>query len=122
MWGATENLTPAAAHGLASYLSTLTPRPANDGDLELAGIGRSLYEEGNPDGNIVACAACHGPNGEGVGEIPRLGGLSYAYLKRRLEQWGEGYHATALPPMARIASQLAPNEIEALASYLSFVR
>jgi len=34
---------------------------------------------------------------------------------------GEGYHAAAQPPMPRIASKLAPNEIEALASYLSFV-
>ena len=45
-----------------------------------------------------------------------------AYLKRRLEQWGEGYHAAAPPPMPRIASKLPPEQIEALASYLSFVR
>jgi cytochrome c553 len=122
MWGAAENLTPATAYGLATYLSALPPRPADDGNRELAGAGRSLYEEGDPDGNIVACAACHGPNAEGQGDIPRLGGLSYAYLKRRLEQWGEGYHASALPPMPRIAAKLAPTEIEALASYLSFVR
>jgi cytochrome c553 len=122
MWGAAENLTPAMAYGLATYLSRLPPRPADDGNPDVAGAGRSLYEEGDPDGNIVACAACHGPNAEGEGQIPRLGGLSYAYLKRRLEQWGQGYHATALPPMPRIASKLASDEIEALASYLSFVR
>ena len=34
-------------------------------------------------------AACHGPNAEGIGETPRLGGLSYHYLKRRLEQWSK---------------------------------
>jgi cytochrome c553 len=51
-----------------------------------------------------------------------LGGLSYYYLKRRLEQWGEGYHATALPPMPEIASKLSAGDVEALASYLSFVR
>ena len=36
-----------------------------------------------------------GPNAEGVAEIPRLGGLAYTYLKRRLQQWGEGYHANS---------------------------
>jgi cytochrome c553 len=51
-----------------------------------------------------------------------LAGLSYHYLKRRLEQWGEGYHAAAAAPMPRIATQLSTNEIEALASYLSFVK
>jgi cytochrome c553 len=58
----------------------------------------------------------------GAGEIPRLAGLSYHYLKRRLEQWGEGYHAAAAAPMPGIATQLSTNEIEALASYLSFVK
>ena len=70
----------------------------------------------------VSCAVCHGPNAEGIRQIPRLGGLSYYYLKQKLEQWGEGYHAAAEPPMPRIASKLSPNQIEALASYLSFVK
>jgi cytochrome c553 len=51
-----------------------------------------------------------------------VGGLSYHYLKRRLEQWGEGYHAAAAAPMPGVASQLSENEIQALASYLSFVK
>jgi cytochrome c553 len=51
-----------------------------------------------------------------------LAGLSHHYLKRRLEQWGERYHAAATAPMPRIATQLSTNEIEALASYLSFVK
>jgi cytochrome c553 len=58
-------------------------------------IGREIYFEGVPELNIVPCAACHGPTAEGIRNIPRLAGLSYAYLKRRLEQWGEGYHAAA---------------------------
>jgi cytochrome c553 len=65
---------------------------------------------------------CHGPNGEGVRDIPRLSGLSYAYLRDRLEQWNEGYHASATYPMPKVARSLSPAEVEALASYLSFVR
>src|SRR5215471_2914210 len=99
----------------------MPPKAADDGFRELAAIGATIYQDGVPESNIVSCVACHGPNAEGVGEIPRLGGLSYFYLKRRLDQWGEGYHAAARPPMPRIASKLGPNEIEALASYLSFV-
>ena len=94
---------------------------ANDGDRELTSTGRTIYQQGLPDANIAACVACHGPNAEGVAEIPRLGGLAYTYLKRRLQQWGEGYHATAREPMPRIASKLSRDQIEALASYLSFV-
>ena len=120
MWGAAANLSPQTAHDLAVYFSTLPPEAANDGDRELLAAGRTIYEVGIPESNIVSCLVCHGPNAEGVRDIPRLGGLSYSYLKRRLEQWGEGFHAAA-EPMPRIASTLSPNEIEALASYLSFI-
>jgi cytochrome c553 len=122
MWGAAENISPKMARDLAIYFSTLPPNVANDGDNEIAATGRALYEHGNPDLNTVSCAVCHGPNAEGIRQIPRLGGLSYYYLKRKLEQWGEGYHAAAEPPMPRIASKLSANQIEALASYLSFVK
>ncbi len=122
MWGAAAKLTPEAAHDLAAYFAGLESKPANDGYKELCAQGQEIYELGIPDENIVACVACHGPNAEGVRQIPRLGGLSYHYLKRKLKQWGEGYHSAAQPPMPQIASKLSPEQIEALASYLSFVR
>lgn len=122
MWGAAANLTPATAHEIAFYFSTLSPKAANDGKPELEGTGRAIYQLGNPESNTAACVVCHGPNAEGVDQIPRLGGLSYIYLKARLEHWGEGYHATAKAPMPRIASKLSPDQIDALASYLSFVQ
>jgi cytochrome c553 len=122
MWGAAANLSPWTARELAAYFSTVPPKAANDGDAELAADGRTIYQEGMPDSNIVACVVCHGPNAEGVRQIPRLGGLAYTYLKRRLEQWGQGYHAAAGPPMPDIAGKLSQNQIEALASYLSFIK
>ncbi len=122
MWGAAGNLSRHRVHDLAIYFSSLSPQAANDGDKELVAAGRTIYQVGIPDSNIVACVACHGPNAEGVREIPRLGGLAYTYLKRRLEQWGEGYNAAAGPPMPHIAGNLSPHQIEALASYLSFVK
>ena len=122
MWGAAANLSPLTARHLAVYFSTLPPKAANDGDRERVATGRAIYQEGIPDSNIAACVACHGPNAQGVSEIPRLGGLAYTYLKRRLEQWGEGYHAAAGPPMPHIASKLSTKQMEAVASYLSFIK
>jgi cytochrome c553 len=122
MWDAAANLNAGTARDLAKYFSTLPPKAAGDGDTVLVAAGRTIYQEGMPDANIVACVVCHGPNAEGVGQIPRLGGLAYSYLKRTLEQWGQGYHAASGPPMPDIASKLSPNQIDALASYLSFVR
>ncbi len=122
MWGASANISPRTTHALALYFAMLPPRAADDGDRELVEKGRSIYQLGMPEANIAACVACHGPNAQGVREIPRLGGLAYTYLKRRLQQWGEGYHGALELPMPHIASGLSRNQIEELASYLSFVK
>jgi cytochrome c553 len=122
MWSAVAALDPHTARDLANYFATIQPKPANDGDHTLASRGRTIYMDGIPEANIVSCYACHGPNAEGVRDIPRLGGLSYSYLKGRLEQWGQGYHSTPGSPMPMVATHLGPEEVEALTSYLSFVR
>ena len=121
MWNAVANLRPDAARDLANYFASIRPKPANDGDSALAARGKRIFMDGIPEANIVSCYACHGPNGEGIRDIPRLGGLAYFYLKARLEQWNKGYHSAAGSPMPLVASHLGPDEIEALASYLSFV-
>jgi cytochrome c553 len=122
MWGAAANLGPRAAHALSVYFANLPPRAANDGNRELVARGEAIYQRGMPEENIAACVVCHGPNAEGVGTIPRIGGLDYNYLKRRLEQWAEGYHGALGHPMPHIATQLSEDQIEELASYLSFAK
>jgi cytochrome c553 len=119
MWSATAHLDPLNARDLATYFSELTPKTAADGDGDLVAEGRAIFENGLPDENIVACQACHGPEAQGVREIPRLGGLSYSYLEHRLDAWRQGYDASAVP-MPKVARSLSPNQVAALASYLSF--
>jgi cytochrome c553 len=122
MWSAVAALDPHTARDLANYFATIPPKAANDGDSTLASRGRTIYMDGIPEANIVSCYACHGPNAEGVRDIPRLGGLAYFYIKGRLEQWDQGYHSTPGSPMPMVATHLGPEEVEALTSYLSFVR
>jgi cytochrome c553 len=86
-----------------------------------AWVKRSIRRECRKQTSSLASCA-NGPSAEGVRDIPRLGGLDYSYLRRRLEQWNQGYHAAAGPPMISIASKLADDQIEALASYLSFLK
>lgn len=125
MWGvrgAPMILSPETVRDLANYFSSLHAEAANDGDRRLAAEGQAIYRDGSPASNIPSCVACHGPNAEGIREFPRLGGLSYYYLKRKLNEWGEGYHAAALRPMPGVASKMSAREIEAVASYLSFAK
>ena len=122
MWYAAAALKRDTIRDLADYYASLPPRPANDGHRDLAARGATIYNEGIPEANVAACLACHGPQAQGIRDIPRLGGLSYTYLKARLEQWNQGYHGAAPSPMPVVARSLSADEVEALASYLSFVR
>ena len=81
MWNAAAHLDPLTLRNLAAYFSALPPEAAKDGDSALAAEGKIIFENGVPDENIAACQACHGPEAQGVREIPRLGGLSYSYLE-----------------------------------------
>jgi cytochrome c553 len=122
MWGAARAVSPETAHQLGLYLASLTPKSAMDGDRGLEERGRAIYRDGEASANVPSCVVCHGPEGQGAGAIPRIGGLAYRYLKRRLGQWGEGYHASAKFPMPAVATNLSAEEIDALSSYLSFVQ
>lgn len=121
MWGAAQHMSPETVRAVALYLSKLDARPAADGrgdNPERAGV---IYRDGIPEANIPACIACHGPNAEGAGSIPRLGGLSARYLRDRLVQWTQGYHADAAS-MPDIARKLSAEDIEIMASYLSYLK
>ncbi len=122
MWPATANVDPWAARQLAKYFSSLHPEAAEDGDLSLVAAGRAIFQQGVPDMNVPACVACHGPSGQGIGQIPRLGGLSANYLERRLQQWHDGFDHTAAHPMPTVGAVLSQHQIAALASYLSYIK
>src|SRR5579872_42534 len=55
MWGAVAHLSTETRHALALYFAAEPPRPANDGDRQLVATGRTIYEEGIAEANIVAC-------------------------------------------------------------------
>jgi len=120
MWSAAAHLDRETERNLAAYFSALPPEAAKDGDSSLVSEGRAIFENGVPDENVAACQACHGPEAQGVREIPRLGGLSYTYLKRRLEEWSQSHDGWGVP-MPKVARSLSPKQIAALASFLSFV-
>jgi cytochrome c553 len=122
MWGAVERVDEDVARVVAIYIASLDARAANDGVASLASRGAELYRDGDAEAGIPACLVCHGPNGEGVGAIPRLGGLSARYINRRLQEWGEGYHASAAFPMSAFSGRLSDVQIDALSSYLSFIK
>lgn len=120
-----ERISPAMRTAIAEHFSALKPRPAGGGPKSMTALGKKIFEDGLPDENVPACAACHGANGEGSDLVPRLAGQLYAYTAGQLEGWGKGYRSkdpvTPENPntMQAIAASLTKEQITAVAAYVS---
>jgi len=118
MWGISHKLTDAQIAGLADYFSKQTARrPEGKLDSKQIAAGKEIFEKGVPDQNVIACMACHGPNGQGIGAFPRLAYQHQDYLVKQLNvfQYTEGRPGT---PMEAISHPLTGENKEAVAAYL----
>ena len=117
--------SPAMRTAIAEYFSALKAPPAGGGPKTLMAQGKQIFEEGLPNENVPACAACHGSNGEGSDLVPRLAGQMYAYTVEQLNGWGKGYRGKdPVSPenpntMQAIATSMTKEQITAVAAYLS---
>jgi len=120
-------LRPAMIAAITRYLHRLNPRPYGGGPKRLVAAGRRIFQNGVPQANVAACAACHGPRATGHGEIPRLAGQLYWYVVRELTNWPkERGQNPALPDtsiiMKPVAHSLNRSQIKAVAAYVSYLR
>jgi cytochrome c553 len=79
----------------------------------------ALYAQGDAAHGLAACAACHGPAGEGnaAAGFPALAAQVEGYLGHQLDAYANG--AREQPIMNGIAKALSPAQRQALALYLS---
>lgn len=98
---------PAAAPAQPAAPSASTP----DAQTALAAAGESKYK--------TVCAVCHGQNAEGMGNYPRLAGLTREEIGNKLMDYRAGKQMGPLTAiMAASARDLTDAEIEALAAYI----
>ena len=120
-----ERLSPGMRTAIAGHFAALKPRPAGGGPKSLVDQGKQIFNDGLPNENVPACAACHGSNGEGSDLVPRVAGQIYAYTVEQLNGWGKGYRSKdPVSPenpntMQAIATSMTKEQIAAVAAYLS---
>ncbi len=127
MFNVAHALKPGMVRALAESFHKLNPPPIGGGPRVLVAAGKNIFENGVPDANIAACAACHGPDATGRGEIPRLAGQLYPYLIKELTNWGKERGQNPARPdtsaiMSPVAHSLNKSQIEAVAAFVSELR
>ena len=83
--------------------------------------GRVLAMQGDAARQVPACAQCHGPALTGVlPNTPGLLGLPRDYLNAQLGAWRSGQRRAHAPDcMAQVARTLAPDDLEAVSTWLA---
>jgi len=112
-------LSEAELVALGRYYASMKPVPHQVADPTLVHTGRALFEAGKAQSGVPACAACHGAQGQGSSNLPRLAGQHPQYLKRQLENFGQRERTQENAAMHDIASRLSEPDKRAITSYLS---
>ncbi len=130
-----EKQLPAALRHWPTWSGSLTPQPRrkprrrrlgtrtkspHSANPALVEKGKALFENG-PQGQgqgVIACQACHGPQGEGLANAPRLRGQNSRYLINQLMRYRAGDRPDA-PDMTSGAKQLDSEQIRAVSAFLA---
>jgi cytochrome c553 len=127
MFNVAHTLSPAMIAALAANFEARDPKPFGGGQRSLVATGEKIFQNGVPDANVAACAACHGPDARGSGEIPRLAGQLPDYIFDKLTNWSKERGQNPKKPdisavMSPVAHSLTKAEVEAVAAYLSYLK
>ncbi|UTD30054.1 c-type cytochrome [Bradyrhizobium sp. WD16] len=119
MAGVARSLSPPMIAALAAHFRSLDPPPIGGGPRAQAGRGKTIFELGIPEANVPACSACHGDDGRGRNEIPRLAGQLYEYTVAKLANWSKERTDSNAAVMGPTSHNLTASQIAAVAAYVS---
>ena len=114
-----NNLTDPEIIALADYFSSKPTLKHRIRDKEFAQVGWYIFHRGNEYSGVPACASCHGENGEGTDDLPRLAGQHKRYVSDQLNEFHNRKRTNDNAIMHSVASKLTEMEIEAVANYVS---
>jgi cytochrome c553 len=117
MWGMARGLSDDTIKILAADYSAKSPAPAASGAKADVAAGAAIYTNGVAAHGVLACVSCHGARGAGNAVIPALAGQHKDYLVVQLGAFASGARDNAT--MHLIAKGMTPNEMKAVATYLS---
>ena len=123
MWGISRSLTDAQIKELATYFSEQKPGTADKlENTKLESEGKAIFANGIPSEGVPACMVCHGVEGAGSAAFPRIAGQHADYIVKQLNVFQRSSEERAdASAMKVVAHNLKPEEIEAVAAYVSTI-
>ena len=116
MWGMANQLDDATIDALAVYYSRQRPEPIHRGDSAAVGHGREIFQHGVESEGVPACMGCHGPDGHGLADFPRIAGQHAQYVLKQLGSFKSNMRNIAV--MHGVVQNLRVEEMESVAEYL----
>lgn len=116
MWGFTH-LTETQISELADYFSSQNPMKA-DADTPDA-RGESIFRQGGPGSGVIQCNSCHGADGQGNGQFPRLAGQHAYYLIRQIKIFQQTDQRPRGALMKQVTHSLSDADAESVAHYIA---
>jgi cytochrome c553 len=116
------SVAPEIRKAVLSHFTALNPPPAAPGPKELISAGKKIYDDGAASEDVPACASCHGPDAKGLDKAPRLAGQIYPFIVKVLSHWAIINKERAREGGGAVkggAHKLSPQQIEAVAAYVS---
>lgn len=112
-------LTPDEMLAIGAYFETKKSEPEAVKDQDLAGMGRYIFNSGNRFSGVPACASCHGKEGLGTANLPRLAGQYASYIETQLKLFNQRERTNDNDVMHSIVTKMSPLEMAAVAEYIS---
>jgi cytochrome c553 len=118
MWGLSRSLTDAQIDGLADYYAGQKPADKMRTDTVRAAAGKSIFEKGIADKNVPPCQSCHGAQGQGNLQFPRLAGQHEDYVVKQLQVFQRTEERPDGAIMKIIAHELTLENMKNVAAYV----
>jgi cytochrome c553 len=114
-----SRLTDDEMLALGKYYEKMTPPREPSKEPLLAGMGQYIYHNGNKFSGVPSCASCHGANGEGSTNLPRLASQFSGYIHTQLKQFNTRQRNDDNQVMHVVAEKMTELEMLAVAEYLA---
>ena len=118
MWGISRHLSDDQIKGLASYFAAQKSVSPGRGNAQLIEEGKHIFDSGLPAQNVPPCSTCHGDDGQGNGQFPRVAHQHADYAIKQLTVFQQTEQRPDGAAMKVVTHSLSRQNMEAVAAYL----